>query len=181
MRSYGIMLACLLLAGRTNGHPDKLSANQMAPVHARSSAGRALPLPSGGSPPANVNRLPGGGAARPNAGPAAPGPPQEEGVQREESVSFKEVDGETVRVVEGTYGYQSPEGLPVSFKYMADENGNKASFTIGKAAGAGGGGGAGGAKPSPGRGPGGAGAGGGGVKGGKGGADGGDRQYLPPS
>ena len=42
--------------------------------------------------------------------------PQEDGVQREESDSFKEVNGETVRVVVGNYGYQSPEGLPVSFK-----------------------------------------------------------------
>lgn len=52
----------------------------------------------------------------------ATGPPtstnvvNEDGVQREETSSFKLVDGELVRVVEGSYSYKSPEGIPVSVK-----------------------------------------------------------------
>lgn len=43
--------------------------------------------------------------------------PTEDGVDREETVEFKMIGDEMVRVVSGSYSYQSPEGLAVSFKY----------------------------------------------------------------
>ncbi|XP_058805425.1 myristoylated alanine-rich C-kinase substrate-like [Phymastichus coffea] len=138
-------------------------------------------------PPAHVSLIGPAGAAQP--GPAAAGagaarPP--DGVRREESASFKDVNGESVRVVVGNFGYDSPEGLPVSFKYMADENGNQASFSIG-APGAGGGpssrpagaaAAAGSRGSAAGQGPGKAAAGATKATGATGGD--GDRKYLPP-
>lgn len=41
-----------------------------------------------------------------------------DGVQREEKEDIKVVDGQPVRVVEGSFSYKSPEGLPVSVKYV---------------------------------------------------------------
>lgn len=104
-----LYLAVVLLSW-CSAAPDKLKLDTKAPLHARSSsAARAL----SGLTPANVGRLP--QQPKPQA-PSSGGQPQQDDVQREETVSFKEVNGETVRSVVGNYGYQSPEGLPVSFK-----------------------------------------------------------------
>ncbi|KAK2586548.1 hypothetical protein KPH14_011438 [Odynerus spinipes] len=114
---------------------EKLSPDQKAPPFARGSGGLILKTPfegeqrfGGGQPAASSNV---------------------DGVQREEKEDYKEVDGQLVRTVEGSFSYKSPEGLPVSVKYTADENGNRASFKFGTAAGGGGGPGtSGGQKPS---------------------------------
>jgi hypothetical protein len=37
-----------------------------------------------------------------------------DGVERKEIATLKLVDGDLVRVVEGSFSYQSPEGIPVS-------------------------------------------------------------------
>lgn len=39
---------------------------------------------------------------------------EDDGVEREEMATLKLVDGELVRVVQGSYSYKSPEGIPVS-------------------------------------------------------------------
>ncbi|KAI4503800.1 hypothetical protein M0802_001203, partial [Mischocyttarus mexicanus] len=119
---------------------EKLSPDQKAPPFARGSGGLILKTPfEGGNSPASSNTV--------------------DGVQREEKEDIKIVDGQPVRVVEGSFSYKSPEGLPVSVKYVADENGNRASFKFGTAVGGGnggggnGGGGNGGGGPYPPRGP----------------------------
>lgn len=81
---------------------EKLSPDQQAPLFARGSGGLILkpPFESG-----------------PNASPAvSTNVINEDGVEREETASFKVVDGELVRVVEGHFSYKSPEGIPVSVK-----------------------------------------------------------------
>lgn len=58
-----------------------------------------------------------GGLPSPPAKSAGSGkPPAEEGVQREETETIKTVGNEFVRVVTGSVGYESPEGLPVFIK-----------------------------------------------------------------
>ncbi|XP_011315194.1 probable H/ACA ribonucleoprotein complex subunit 1 [Fopius arisanus] len=199
----------LLLLGVSHG--DKLSPGQRAPLGAGASGGLALTVPLRGGAADVGGRL---DVGRSGGNPPLPAPRQatspaktEDGVIREETEELKEVDGQLVRVVKGSVGYDSPEGLPVALKYEADENGNRASFTIGKpgggsggggrpggGAGAGGrpGGGAGaGGRPGGGSGaggrPGGSSSGGGGRQptkgggGGGGGKAGGDSTYLPPS
>lgn len=103
--------------------PDKLTPDTKAPPNAINSGGISrtlgLPLLRAGQTPAHVSILkPGGSPPRPSQNTAeGPAPvPVDENIQRQESTSFKEVNGETVRVVVGSYGYESPEGLPVSFK-----------------------------------------------------------------
>ncbi|XP_046823584.1 larval cuticle protein LCP-22-like [Vespa crabro] len=111
-----LVAVCLLYA--TYCSAEKLSPDQKAPPFARGSGGLILKAPfEGGSQPAGSSNI--------------------DGVQREEKEDIKIVDGQPVRVVEGSFSYKSPEGLPVSFKYVADENGNKASFKFGTAAGGG--------------------------------------------
>jgi len=79
-----------------------LSPDQKAPQFARGSGGLILSPPFESdqrtSPPASTNVI------------------NDDGVQRQETASFKIVDGELVRVVEGSYSYKSPEGIPVSVK-----------------------------------------------------------------
>ncbi|KAF7394573.1 larval cuticle protein LCP-22-like isoform X2 [Vespula maculifrons] len=107
---------CLLAA--TYCSAEKLSPDQKAPPFARGSGGLILKAPfEGGGQPAGSSNV--------------------DGVQREEKEDIKIVDGQPVRVVEGSFSYKSPEGLPVSVKYVADENGNRASFKFGTAAGGG--------------------------------------------
>ncbi|XP_015125396.1 uncharacterized protein LOC107047167 [Diachasma alloeum] len=194
----------LLLLGVSHG--DKLSPGQRAPLGAGASGGSALIAPLRGGAADVGARLDVGRSG--NNPPLPPPKPAvsaktEDGVTREETEELKEVNGELVRVVKGNFGFDSPEGLPVAVKYQADENGNRASFTIGKPGGGsgrpGGGSGAGG-RPGGGSGGGGrpgygVGGGGGGppTKGGKpprggsggggggGGKTGGDSTYLPPS
>ncbi|XP_012279329.1 uncharacterized protein LOC105699139 [Orussus abietinus] len=103
-------LVLLLLAGACTA--EKLSPNQKAPPFARGAGGLSLPTP-----------LEGGAPKSPSV--------SENGVQWDETSDFKEVDGQVVRVVQGTLSYNSPEGLPIFVKYMADEQGNKASFRFG--------------------------------------------------
>ncbi|KAL7306758.1 hypothetical protein TKK_0001124 [Trichogramma kaykai] len=148
---------------------NKISPNQQPPMlQSRNLLAPKIELRAGLTP-ANTARLPGGPAPSAAGGAGGGQQPQEDGVTREEMTSFKEVNGESIRTVVGSYAYQSPEGLAVSFKYSADENGNQAGFTIGKAsAGGGGGGGGGGTRPS-------------GGGGGSGSGSGGDRSYLPPN
>ncbi|XP_025996056.1 uncharacterized protein LOC105205130 [Solenopsis invicta] len=100
---------------------ERLSPDQKAPQFARGSGGLILKPPfedeqraaAGRSITTNVN---------------------EDEIQREEIATLKDVDGELVRVVEGSYSYKSPEGIPVSVHYVADENGYRAGFRIGAAA-----------------------------------------------
>ncbi|KMQ93046.1 hypothetical protein RF55_6891, partial [Lasius niger] len=81
---------------------EKLSPDQKAPLFARGSGGLILkpPLESeqkiASSPPVATNVV------------------SEDGVERKETASFKVVDGELIRVVEGSFSYKSPEGIPVS-------------------------------------------------------------------
>lgn len=80
---------------------ERLSPDQKAPLFARGSGGLILKPPFEGAraladPPASTNTV------------------SEDGVQREEVATLKLVDGELVRVVEGSYSYKSPEGIPVS-------------------------------------------------------------------
>ncbi|XP_076682167.1 uncharacterized protein LOC143376124 isoform X2 [Andrena cerasifolii] len=102
---------------------DKLSPDQKAPAFARGSGGLILNTPYDDNKARN----------RPISAPAAQNAP--DGVQREETEMLKEVDGELVRTVKGSFSYDSPEGLPIAVKYEADENGNRASFKFGTAAG----------------------------------------------
>ena len=94
----------------------KLSADQKAPAFAKGSGGLALKAPfEGGAADVGTRRL---------ASPPIPGPPAApsaaasvvDGVVREETEELKEVDGQLVRVVKGSFGYDSPEGLPISVK-----------------------------------------------------------------
>ncbi|XP_029163485.1 uncharacterized protein LOC114934938 [Nylanderia fulva] len=100
---------------------EKLSPDQKAPLFARGSGGLILKPPFeseqkvAASPPVSTNIL------------------NEDGVERTEVATFKLVDGEVVRVVEGSYSYRSPEGIPVSVNYIADENGYRAGFRLGRA------------------------------------------------
>ncbi|XP_053971373.1 uncharacterized protein LOC128872566 [Hylaeus volcanicus] len=107
---------------------EKLSPDQKAPLFARGSGGLILNTPfednkARKSPVASAN-------VNVNAN-------AEDGVQREETEMLKEVDGELVRIVKGSFSYNSPEGLPISVKYEADENGNRASFKFGTGGGTG--------------------------------------------
>ena len=105
-RQFAVLCALVLLLlkkGEGAPYPGVLSTRQLAPEFAAGSAGRSLALPRAGQTPAHVSQL-------------QSGVPQEDGVQRQEEASFKEVNGESVRTVVGSYAYQSPEGLPVSFK-----------------------------------------------------------------
>ncbi|XP_072744204.1 uncharacterized protein [Anoplolepis gracilipes] len=101
---------------------EKLSPDQKAPLFARGSGGLILkpPLESeqkvAASPPVSTNVV------------------SEDGVERNEIATFKLVDGDLVRVVEGSFSYKSPEGIPVSVHYVADENGYRAGFRLGRAA-----------------------------------------------
>lgn len=82
----------------------KLSPDQQAPLFARGSGGLILKPPLEGGPSAATSP-----AVSTNV-------INEDGVEREEIASFKLVDGELVRVVEGHFSYRSPEGIPVSVK-----------------------------------------------------------------
>ncbi|XP_011644047.1 uncharacterized protein LOC105431514 [Pogonomyrmex barbatus] len=100
---------------------ERLSLDQKAPQFARGSGGLIL------KPPFE--------AAQRTTGPALSTNTVSEGnIQRQEIATFKLVDGELVRVVEGSYSYTSPEGIPVSVNYVADENGYRAGFRLGRAA-----------------------------------------------
>ncbi|XP_011263320.1 larval cuticle protein LCP-22 [Camponotus floridanus] len=101
---------------------EKLSPDQIAPLFARGSGGLILKPPFESEPK---------GAASP---PASTNIVNEDGVERKETATFKLVDGELVRVVEGSFAYKSPEGIPVSVHYIADENGYRAGFRLGAAA-----------------------------------------------
>lgn len=81
---------------------ERLSPNQKAPQFARGSGGLILKPPFEGTQRA---------AASPST---STNVVSEDGVQREEVATLKLVDGELVRVVEGSYSYKSPEGIPVS-------------------------------------------------------------------
>lgn len=84
---------------------ERLSPDQKAPQFARGSGGLIL------KPPFE-------GAQRAAAGPStSTNVINEDGVQREEVATLKLVDGELVRVVEGSYSYKSPEGIPVSVQW----------------------------------------------------------------
>lgn len=117
-------MGLLALQASAAPRPDKLSPDTKAPAHALSSAGLSrtlrLPILRSGQTPAHVSLLkPGGPKSPASTSNSAEGPasqPVDTAIQREEMTSFKEVNGETVRVVVGSYGYESPEGLPVSFK-----------------------------------------------------------------
>ncbi|XP_012543525.2 endocuticle structural glycoprotein SgAbd-1 [Monomorium pharaonis] len=100
---------------------ERLSPDQKAPQFARGSGGLIL------NPPFEDEQ-------KTVAGPPATSVVNEDGVQREEMATLKLVDGELVRVVEGSYSYKSPEGIPVSVHYVADENGYRAGFRLGAAA-----------------------------------------------
>ncbi|XP_076649862.1 uncharacterized protein LOC143357335, partial [Halictus rubicundus] len=96
---------------------EKLSPDQKAPPFARGSGGLILNTPLEDNKARNR--------------PIPSGPTAGDEVQREETETYKEVDGQLVRAVKGSFSYQSPEGLPISVKYEADENGNRASFKFG--------------------------------------------------
>ncbi|XP_012152973.1 uncharacterized protein LOC100883529 [Megachile rotundata] len=96
---------------------EKLSPNQKAPLFARGAGGLILNTPFDDNK-ARKTPISGGGNAV-------------DGVQKEETEMYKTVDGELVRTVKGSFSYNSPEGLPISVKYEADENGNRASFKFG--------------------------------------------------
>ncbi|XP_066582002.1 uncharacterized protein [Prorops nasuta] len=98
---------------------EKLDPDQKAPLFARGSAGLVLEAPMENGPPSSDSI-----SSNNNV----------DGVEREESEMLKAVDGQLIRVVKGHFSYNSPEGTPVFVKYEADENGNRASFRIGKAA-----------------------------------------------
>ncbi|XP_074100840.1 uncharacterized protein LOC141528599 [Cotesia typhae] len=183
----GSTLVLCLLIGSLLCNADKLSPGQKAPPHATKSGGGSLQAPPPGSRAADVGSRPdvgrSGGSRVPASSPQAP---KEDGVIREETEDLKEVNGQLVRVVKGNFGYDSPEGLPIAVKYEADENGNRASFTIGKPGGAGGGGRPGGGRPSgnAGAGDGSKGrpsSGGGKPPAGGRGSSSSDKTYLPPS
>ncbi|KAH0535146.1 translation initiation factor IF-2-like [Cotesia glomerata] len=188
----GSTLVLCLLIGSLLCNADKLSPGQKAPPHATKSGGGSLQAPPPGSRAADVGSRPDVGRS---GGSRLPAPPpqahKEDGVIREETEDLKEVNGQLVRVVKGNFGYDSPEGLPIAVKYEADENGNRASFTIGQPGGGGGGGGrpdggSSGGRPSENAGAGGGGKGRPGSGGGKPPAGGGvssssDKTYLPPS
>ncbi|KOX78432.1 hypothetical protein WN51_07839, partial [Melipona quadrifasciata] len=101
---------------------EKLSPDQKAPLFARSAGGLAL------NTPFEDNKARNRPISSANA-PASNAPVDD--VQREETEMLKLVDGELVRAVKGSFSYKSPEGLPISVKYEADENGNRASFKFG--------------------------------------------------
>ncbi|XP_076248697.1 uncharacterized protein LOC143188373 [Calliopsis andreniformis] len=98
---------------------EKLSPDQKAPLFARGSGGLIL------NTPFEDNK------ARNQAISSPKSPNVQDEVQREETEMLKEVNGELVRTVKGSFAYKSPEGLPISVKYEADENGNRASFKFG--------------------------------------------------
>ncbi|KAL0118338.1 hypothetical protein PUN28_009169 [Cardiocondyla obscurior] len=102
---------------------ERLSPDQKAPQFARGSGGLIL------NPPFESEQR------EPRTGPlTSTNVVGEDDVQREEVATLKLVDGELVRVVEGSYSYKSPEGIPVSVHYVADENGYRAGFRLGAAA-----------------------------------------------
>ncbi|XP_043248708.1 uncharacterized protein LOC143342462 [Colletes latitarsis] len=123
------LILWLLLLAPCCSIGDKLSPDQKAPQFARGSGGLILNTPFEDN---KARNRPIGSA---NANANAP-----DGVQREETEMLKEVNGELVRTVKGSFSYDSPEGLPISVKYEADENGNRASFKFGTGGGAGSGG-----------------------------------------
>ncbi|XP_076764318.1 uncharacterized protein LOC143431448 isoform X2 [Xylocopa sonorina] len=112
---YNILWLVVLGMWRCTG--EKLSQDQKAPPFARGSGGLILNTPFDDNK-ARYRPMPNGNV------PA-------DDVQREETEMLKLVDGNLVRTVEGSYSYESPEGLPISVKYQADENGNRASFKFG--------------------------------------------------
>lgn len=81
---------------------EKLSPDQKAPLFARGSGGLILKPPFESDPKGAVNP------------PVSTNIVSEDGVERQETATFKLVDGELVRVVEGSFAYKSPEGIPVS-------------------------------------------------------------------
>nr|XP_033330569.1 uncharacterized protein LOC117222762 isoform X3 [Megalopta genalis] len=113
-----VLWLVLLIAYCCDG--EKLSPDQKAPPFARGSGGLILntPLEDNKARHRPIQSGPSGSTAG-------------DQVQREETEMLKEVDGELVRVVKGSFSYKSPEGLPISVKYEADENGNRASFKFG--------------------------------------------------
>lgn len=78
-----------------------MSPNQKAPLFARGSGGLALNTPFEDNKARNQ--------------PIASSNVQDE-VQREETEMLKEVNGELVRTVKGSFAYKSPEGLPIAVK-----------------------------------------------------------------
>lgn len=95
---------------------EKLAPDQKAPPFAKGSGGLSLKAPfEGGNGAADVGRR------RAQSNPAPPAAPsaaaaQVDGVVREETEELKEVDGQLVRVVKGSFAYDSPEGLPIAVK-----------------------------------------------------------------
>ncbi|XP_017753246.1 PREDICTED: uncharacterized protein LOC108545927 [Eufriesea mexicana] len=111
------LILWLVILGTWRCIGEKLSPDQKAPLFARGSGGLILNTPfednkAKNRPISNVNS-------------------PVDNVEKEESEMLKLVDGELVRTVKGSFSYKSPEGLPISVKYEADENGNKASFKFG--------------------------------------------------
>ncbi|CAL7933526.1 unnamed protein product [Xylocopa violacea] len=111
------LILWLVVLGMWRCTGEKLSPDQKAPPFARGSGGLILNTPFDD----NKARF------RPMSNGNVPA----DGVQREETEMLKLVDGNLVRTVEGSFAYNSPEGLPISVKYQADENGNRASFKFG--------------------------------------------------
>ncbi|XP_003249415.1 uncharacterized protein LOC100577771 isoform X2 [Apis mellifera] len=107
----------LMILGTWHCTGEKLSPDQKAPLFARGSGGLILNTPFEDNKARN----------RPISNVNAP----VDNVQKEETEMLKLVDGELVRTVKGSFSYKSPEGLPISVKYEADENGNRASFKFG--------------------------------------------------
>ncbi|XP_003693744.1 uncharacterized protein LOC100865429 isoform X2 [Apis florea] len=110
----------LMILGTWHCTGEKLSPDQKAPLFARGSGGLILNTPFEDNKARN----------RPISNVNAP----VDNVQKEETEMLKLVDGELVRTVKGSFSYNSPEGLPISVKYEADENGNRASFKFGTGA-----------------------------------------------
>lgn len=84
------------------GFTEKLSPDQKAPLFARGSGGLILHPPLQDGPRTTANQV------------AATKLASENGVERVEMATLKLVNGELVRVVEGSFSYRSPEGIPVS-------------------------------------------------------------------
>lgn len=97
-----LQILWLLILGACYVDADKLSPNQKAPPFARGSGGLILNTPLEDNKARN--------RPIPNTSNAV------DGVEREETEMLKEVNGELVRTVKGSFAYKSPEGLPISVK-----------------------------------------------------------------
>ncbi|XP_017887939.1 uncharacterized protein LOC108629654 [Ceratina calcarata] len=116
------LILWVVILGAWHCTGEKLSPNQKAPLFARGAGGLIL------NTPFEDNKARRGPAS---TSIATANVPVNDEVQREETEELKLVDGQLVRTVKGSFAYKSPEGLPISVKYEADENGNRASFKFG--------------------------------------------------